>query len=46
MRKRKWDKSIFILVAIVLVVAATAVFGYLQLRTDLFTETLKKGEPI
>jgi anionic cell wall polymer biosynthesis LytR-Cps2A-Psr (LCP) family protein len=46
MRKRKWDKSILILVAIVMVVAAMAVFGYLQLRTDLFTETLKKDEPV
>jgi len=46
MRKRKWDKSILILIAIVMVVAAMAVFGYLQLRTDLFTETLKKEKPV
>lgn len=46
MRKRKWDKSILILILIVLVVAAMGVFGYLQLRTDLYTETLKKGEPV
>lgn len=45
-RKRKWDKGILILVPIVLIVAATAVFGYLQLRTDLLTEGLKKDTPI
>jgi anionic cell wall polymer biosynthesis LytR-Cps2A-Psr (LCP) family protein len=46
MRKRKWDKSVLILILIVLIVAAMGVFGYLQLRTDLYTETLKKGEPV
>ena len=46
MSKRKWDKSVLILILIVLVVAAMAVFGYLQLRTDLFTETLKREEPV
>jgi anionic cell wall polymer biosynthesis LytR-Cps2A-Psr (LCP) family protein len=45
-RKRKWDKSILLLIFIVLVVAAAAVFGYLQLRTDLFTEMLEQGDPI
>jgi anionic cell wall polymer biosynthesis LytR-Cps2A-Psr (LCP) family protein len=45
-RKRKWDKSILLLVLIVLVVAAAGVFGYLQLRTDLFTEKVKGGEPV
>jgi anionic cell wall polymer biosynthesis LytR-Cps2A-Psr (LCP) family protein len=45
-RKRKWDKSILLLILIVLVVAAAGVFGYFQLRTDLFTEKLKAGEPV
>jgi anionic cell wall polymer biosynthesis LytR-Cps2A-Psr (LCP) family protein len=45
-RKRKWDKSIVLLILIVLVVAAAGVFGYFQLRTDLFTEKLESGEPV
>jgi anionic cell wall polymer biosynthesis LytR-Cps2A-Psr (LCP) family protein len=45
-RKRKWDKSILLLILIVLVVGTAGVFGYLQLRTDLFTEKLKSGEPV
>ena len=45
-RKRKWDKSIFLLVLIVVVILSAGVFGYLQLRTDLFTEMLKRGDPV
>jgi hypothetical protein len=45
-RKRKWDRSILLLILIVLVVAAAGVFGYLQLRTDLFTEKLEQGDPV
>jgi len=45
-RKRKWDKSIFLLVLIVIVILSAGVFGYLQLRTDLFTEMLKRGDPV
>ena len=45
-RKRKWDKSILLLILIILVVVAAGVFGYFQLRTDLFTEKLKSGEPV
>jgi anionic cell wall polymer biosynthesis LytR-Cps2A-Psr (LCP) family protein len=45
-RKRKWDKSILLLILIVFIVAAAVVFGYLQLRTDLFTEKLKSGAPV
>ena len=45
-RRRKWDKSIVLLILIVIVVAAAGVFGYFQLRTDLFTEKLKSGEPV
>ena len=45
-RKHKWDKSILLLILIVLVVAAAGVFGYLQLRTDLFTEKMKSASPV
>ena len=45
-RKRKWDKSIVLLILIVLVVAAAGVFGYFQLRTDPFTEKLKSASPV
>jgi len=45
-RKRKWDKSIVLLILIILVVLAAGVFGYFQLRTDLFTEKLKSASPI
>ncbi len=43
MRKRKSDKSILLLGAIIAIVLASLVFGYFQLRTDPFTEQLKKG---
>lgn len=46
MRKRKNDKSVILLGAIVLIVLAAVVFGFFQLRTDLFTEQLKKGSPL
>ena len=45
-RRGKWDKSIVLLVLIVIVVAAAGILGYFQLRTDLFTEKLKSGEPV
>lgn len=45
-RKRKWDKSILVLILIVLVILAAGVFGYFQLRTDLFTEKLTAGQPL
>ena len=44
--KKKPDKSIIILVIIVVIVIVTSTFAYLQLRTDLFTEAIKSGEPI
>ncbi|HEC61995.1 MAG TPA: LytR family transcriptional regulator [bacterium] len=44
--KKKLDKSILVLIFIVIVVIVTTTFAYLQLRTDLFTEALKSGEPI
>ena len=45
-RKRKWDKSIILLIVIVAVVLATLSFGYFRLRTDLFTEMLKEESSI
>ncbi len=45
-RKRKWDKSILLLILIAIIVAAVGVFGYYQLRTDLFTESIKQGNPL
>lgn len=45
-RKRKWDKSILLLILIVLVVLAAGIYGYFQLRTDLFTEKLKSSSPV
>jgi anionic cell wall polymer biosynthesis LytR-Cps2A-Psr (LCP) family protein len=45
-RRGKWDKSILLLILIVFVVIAAGIFGYFQLRTDLFTEKLKSGEPV
>lgn len=45
-RRGKWDKSIVLLILIVIVVAAAGILGYLQLRTDVFAEKLKSGEPV
>lgn len=45
-RKRKWDKSYLILGLIIALVLAAAVFGYLQLRTDLLSDSLKKAQPL
>jgi len=45
-RKRRWDRGVILLVPIVVIVAAMALFAYWQLRTDLFTETLKQGQPV
>jgi anionic cell wall polymer biosynthesis LytR-Cps2A-Psr (LCP) family protein len=45
-RKRKNDKSVILLGAIILIVLAAVVFGFFQLRTDLFTEQLKRGAPL
>ncbi len=43
MRKRKADKSILLLGAIILIVLASLLFAWFQLRTDAFSEQLKKG---
>jgi anionic cell wall polymer biosynthesis LytR-Cps2A-Psr (LCP) family protein len=45
-RKRKWDKSILLLIFIAVIVVGIGVFAYLQLRTDLFSETVREGEPL
>jgi anionic cell wall polymer biosynthesis LytR-Cps2A-Psr (LCP) family protein len=45
-RARKYDKGILLLIVIVMVVGATAVFAYLNLRTDVFAEHLKEGSAI
>jgi anionic cell wall polymer biosynthesis LytR-Cps2A-Psr (LCP) family protein len=45
-RKRKWDKSLVVLGLIVAIILAAVVFGYLQLRTDPLSESLKKGQPV
>jgi anionic cell wall polymer biosynthesis LytR-Cps2A-Psr (LCP) family protein len=45
-RKRKWDKSFLILGLIIAIVLASAVVGYLELRTDQLSESLQKGRPI
>ena len=41
--KKKRDKSIFLLGLIIIILTATIVFGYFQLRTDPLTEKLKQG---
>ena len=45
-RNRKWDKSLVVLGLIIAVVLASAAIGYLQLRTDLLSESLQKGRPL
>jgi anionic cell wall polymer biosynthesis LytR-Cps2A-Psr (LCP) family protein len=45
-RARKVDKGILLLIIIIIVVGATAVFAYLNLRTDVFAEKIKEGSVI
>jgi len=45
-RKRKWDKSLVLLGLIIAVVLASAVIGWLELRTDPLSEALKKDAPL
>ncbi len=45
-RSRKPDRSIIILVLIILVVAGSAVYAWLQLRVDQITDALKKKLPL
>jgi len=45
-RSRKPDRSLILLALIVLVVAASSVYAYLQLRVDQITEALKKNLPL
>jgi len=45
-RSRKADRSVILLVLIVLVIAATAVYASVQLRVDRITDALKKKQPV
>ncbi len=45
-RRRKPDRSVILLALIILVVAGSAVYAYLQLRVDQITEALKKKLPL
>ena len=45
-RKRKWDKSLFVLGLIIAVVLASAVLLLLEYRTDPLSEALKKDAPL
>jgi len=45
-RSRKPDRSLILLALIVLVVAGSAVYAYLQLRVDQITEALKRNLPL
>jgi polyisoprenyl-teichoic acid--peptidoglycan teichoic acid transferase len=45
-RSRKPDRSVILLVLIILVVAASGVYAYLQLRVDQITDALKKKLPL
>jgi anionic cell wall polymer biosynthesis LytR-Cps2A-Psr (LCP) family protein len=46
MRKKKLDKSIFLLAIILILVSGMVVLGYLYLRPDILTVTMKKGQPV
>jgi anionic cell wall polymer biosynthesis LytR-Cps2A-Psr (LCP) family protein len=46
MRKKKLDKSIFLLALILILVSAMVVIGYFYLRPDVLTVTMKKGQPV
>lgn len=46
MRMLKFDKSIIFLILIILILAASVAFIYLQLRTDKVAASLEKGETI
>ena len=45
-RAGRFDKGIVLLALIVVVLVATVLIAYLTLRTDLFTEKLKNGQPL
>ncbi|MGO9410819.1 MAG: LCP family protein [Spirochaetia bacterium] len=45
-RSRKPDRSVILLALIILVVAASGVYAFLQLRVDQITEALKKNLPL
>ena len=45
-RNRRADRSIILLVLILLIVAGAVVYASLQLRVDPITDALKKGQPV
>ena len=45
-RSRRPDRSVILLALIIVVVAASAVYAYLQVRVDQITEALKKNLPL
>jgi anionic cell wall polymer biosynthesis LytR-Cps2A-Psr (LCP) family protein len=45
-RSRRPDRSVILLALIILVLAASAVYAYLQFRVDQITEALKKNLPL
>ncbi len=45
-RSRRADRSIILLVLIVVIIAATGLYAYVQLRVDQITEALKKKLPL
>jgi polyisoprenyl-teichoic acid--peptidoglycan teichoic acid transferase len=45
-RSRRTDRSIILLVLILVVIAATGVYAVLQLRVDQITDSLKKKQPL
>ncbi len=45
-RSRRTDRSIILLVLIVLIIASTGVYAVLQVRVDLVTDALKKKQPL
>jgi hypothetical protein len=45
-RNRKAERSVILLALISLVVAATAVYAFLQLRVDQISDLLKKKQPV
>jgi polyisoprenyl-teichoic acid--peptidoglycan teichoic acid transferase len=45
-RSRRTDRSIILLVLILVIIAATGVYAVLQLRVDQITDSLKKKQPL
>ena len=45
-RSRRTDRSIILLVLILVIIAGTGVYAVLQLRVDQITDSLKKKQPL